>query len=723
MPDPWHTPRELAGLPGLPGTIRGLSKLAAREGWPRRPHAGRGGGWEYPLSALPEETRAALLVRTLPPAALREAAPAAGSDHFADAGNMVAPVAKNAPMGASSGALMPAATKPVPALAQLKDRQRQKMDARVLILRYVESLAPPQGSLSKAVAEAVEQSRAGLLPEVVARALPLALGETWGAGKPLSARTLLRWHGRMQKHGVVALAPQSRERTAEPEWAARLLRLYRGRSMPTLAEAVKELEKQGVGEVPSYSQARRYLATRVGAIEAVRGRVSAKDLRGMLPFVRRNTAMLAPMAILNGDGHTFNSLVAHPDTGKPFVPEVTDIFDVRTRRWVGFSVGFSESSEVVIDALGMAVRIGGVPAVLQWDRGRGAKNLMMEAPITGLAARIGFEIYHPAPRNSQAGGIVERSHQTTLIAAAKKLPTFIGKRIRDPDLRREMLQKIKEGSVLLPTWQELITLIQEAMLAYNSGHEHRALPRIADPVTGRKRHMTPNEMWEREIAEGWRPLLLDDEQLIHEFHPERICRVRRGEVTFWKMTYFSKDLTEFHQRDVRVRYDIRDGSKVWIYSMDGRFIVTAERDANKRPYLHDNALEAGQERRRKAQIVRLDQKREEIEARSRKTIEVRPLTPEEQAGVTQQLERMGVIEGEPVVIESETLVRPVFSGPLADAEWGKWVLKNWKEAPERDREEFLTRTRQINFRLLIGIEEAELAAIREEWERLKERAG
>ncbi|MBI2313542.1 MAG: transposase [Betaproteobacteria bacterium] len=55
-----YSAADLAGLPGLPTTERAIQLRAKRESWPSRPRAGRGGGREYPLSALPPATRAHL---------------------------------------------------------------------------------------------------------------------------------------------------------------------------------------------------------------------------------------------------------------------------------------------------------------------------------------------------------------------------------------------------------------------------------------------------------------------------------------------------------------------------------------------------------------------------------------------------------------------------------------------------------------------------------------
>jgi len=59
----WYTPRELAGLPGMPATHSAVVRRAKRDGWESRRRQGRGGGREYHIGCLPAETRAALMLR------------------------------------------------------------------------------------------------------------------------------------------------------------------------------------------------------------------------------------------------------------------------------------------------------------------------------------------------------------------------------------------------------------------------------------------------------------------------------------------------------------------------------------------------------------------------------------------------------------------------------------------------------------------------------------
>ncbi|MDD2366301.1 MAG: DNA-binding protein, partial [Desulfuromonadaceae bacterium] len=102
-----YTAKELAGLPGMPGTERSVQRTADRENWPWRKRAGRGGGKEYLLAALPLVTQAALMPTSSLPV-----------------------VSKPAPLPVVAATIQPAK-----APEQLKQWQRSIMDARVAIMR------------------------------------------------------------------------------------------------------------------------------------------------------------------------------------------------------------------------------------------------------------------------------------------------------------------------------------------------------------------------------------------------------------------------------------------------------------------------------------------------------------------------------------------------------------------------------------------------------------
>lgn len=55
--EPHYTAKQLAGIPGMPTSERGVQIMAQRDSWPAVKRSGRGGGKAYPLSSLPPETR------------------------------------------------------------------------------------------------------------------------------------------------------------------------------------------------------------------------------------------------------------------------------------------------------------------------------------------------------------------------------------------------------------------------------------------------------------------------------------------------------------------------------------------------------------------------------------------------------------------------------------------------------------------------------------------
>ncbi len=59
----YYSAKELVGLVGMPETLRSVNRIAVRDNWLHRTRTGKGGGKEYPLSALPEETRTYLTLR------------------------------------------------------------------------------------------------------------------------------------------------------------------------------------------------------------------------------------------------------------------------------------------------------------------------------------------------------------------------------------------------------------------------------------------------------------------------------------------------------------------------------------------------------------------------------------------------------------------------------------------------------------------------------------
>lgn len=596
----YYTPKELAGLPGMPGTDRAIRDLAERENWPSQKRAGRGGGREYALSALPKATQDHLAKQ-----ALVAAAPVPATKSATD-------------LPALRSTLQPATT-----TAQLKQWQRDCMDARVAIMRLIERAAPVVG-VNNAI-NTIVKAAAGHELEIYAKA-----NIRKGSARSLSYGGVMKWWMAWNNsdHNPLALAPKDVENYQEPVWAGALLACWRKPQKPSLTDVLDDLSTMLPANMtmPSYGQARHYLQ-KLGAIEKEKGRKTGNELKALKPFRRRDTSTMYPCDAYTADGHCFDAEVAHPYHGRPFRPEITPVIDVYSRKIVGWSCDLAESGLAVLDALRAACENWGVPAIFYTDNGSGYKNQMMTAAGTGILHRLAITPEYSRPRNPQAHGISERAHQTVLIKAAKQLCTYIGKPM-DGDAKqlafKTIRKQIKEtgSSVLLIEWDDFIAQVN-AMIEHYNNTPHSSLPGMRDPITQKRVHMTPNQAWEdgmqrmrQELAEiEWSH---PANELPDLYHPAEVRTVVRGEIQLGTLTtgqpkrYYHADLAEWNGQQVQVAYSPSDASKVWVRDLEhGRLLAVATLGGNSSPYFAESKLEQDRVKRGKGRLKRLENHAEE----------------------------------------------------------------------------------------------------------------
>ncbi|WP_215782047.1 Mu transposase C-terminal domain-containing protein [Paludibacterium sp. B53371] len=581
-------------LPVLPTSKGKLIARADREGWPYVEVPGRGGvRREY-----------------TPPANVIAAIKAKAAEQVAT--TVTAPIL------------------PLRREAQLSlietEGQALKADARKGVLQALELLMQRSGyPMKKAATVLLDMARVGAANEQVVGMLKMARdnrGRTSLDGLP-SVRSLLRF---VEYERAGMLAPKKRERDMTvPEWAPAFLAYYQRPEKPTVEHAYREFLKawgaeKPLAKVPSVWQVRRFLQ-KVGNVSREIGRLGERELKTLKPFIRRGFENLLPGDIYSADGHTFDAEVQHPLHGRPFRPEITTVVDIATRRAVGWSIGLAESALAVLDALRDACLKHGIPAVFYVDNGSGYKNEMMLDVATGFMARLGIEMINSLPYNSQARGVIERLHQIIWINAAKSLPGYIGHDMdREAKLsifklsRKAIAHSVKPGEATampLMAWTRFVAFCEEKVAEYND-RPHRSLPKITDPATGRRRHMTPNEKWALHVAQGFEAHRVTDDEARPLFRPQVLRTVRRCELEVFGNRYFARALEEFHGEQLRVGYDIHDPHNVWVYDDEGRFLCTAELDANKRDYMPKSVIDRAREKRAAGREKRLTAKLVEV---------------------------------------------------------------------------------------------------------------
>lgn len=585
-----YSASELAAMkiPGLPRTVANVILLAGREGWAFVEAKGRGGvRREY----------------TPPPAVMEQIRAAAAKQLIATVEPRNLPVIQHQSASAYS------------------DKQNLTADARKGVLDALNAVMQRTGyPLKRAARYLIDTARNGDASPQLTAMLKLARdgrGRSSGDGLP-SDRSLIRF---VEYQKTSSLVPKVRERDMNvPAWAKAFMDFYQRPEKPTVKHAYKQFCNTYQGSVPSIHQVRRFLS-KVGAVSVQAGRMGANELKTIRGFVRRAFDKLLPTDIYSADGHTFDAEVQHPAHGRPFRPEITTVVDIGTRRVVGWSVDLAESSLAVLDALRISTLTGGIPAILYVDNGSGYVNQMMTDTATGLMARLGTEMVNSLPYSSQARGVIERLHQTIWVKAAKEVPGYIGKDMdRQAKLqvfklsRKAITKKTGEAAPMpLMPWSLFVEFCKEKVNEYNNT-PHSSLPKTIDAETGRRRSMTPNEMWRLAEENGFNACTVTEEEARPLFRPQVMRIVRRCEIELFSNRYYSAALEEFHGSKVRVGYDIHDPRQIWIYADDGRLISTAELDGNKVDYMAQSFIERSHDKREAGREQRLMTKLEEVRA-------------------------------------------------------------------------------------------------------------
>lgn len=578
----WFTARELAGLPGMPGTERAI-QIRGKADWQGRKRLGSK-AIEYCFANLPVETQNAILAKSI-----------AESSSQAITAEVIPAESERESKGS----------------ARLTDNQRDVMRARLAFCAEIERMMSFV-SQKAAIDLLIKHSEDGQLSPYLQERVELA-NDRKTAERGLSERTLKRWLAtwRNANKDEVALAPLRKRASLDvPQWVPSFLRCYQRPTKPSVAASYAEFSSSWTGALPSIHAVQRFLK-KLSPEVLNRGRMSPQELKALQPFRRRSTKNLFPGDVYTADGHKFDAEVINPLTGKPYRPEITTVLDVASRRVVGISVGEAESAIGVLDALRGAIQEC-MFSIFYVDNGSGFAN----DTVREVVDRLGGTMTHSLPYNSQARGLSERGHQTIWVRAAKKLTSYIG---ADMDkhagtkvhrIGRKELRELGKSRVI-PEFGVFMAGVEHEITSYNST-PHRGLDKIRDAETGKLRNMSPDEAWQSAIEAGWEPMIAPDSLVESLMRPQVTRTTRRGEIAWAGNNYFMADLTALHGQEIRVAYDVRDASQVWAYTLEGELIGAAQLDGNSTDYMPRTMLEMARDKRQQGQFSRAVNKLETL---------------------------------------------------------------------------------------------------------------
>jgi putative transposase len=434
----------------------------------------------------------------------------------------------------------------------------------------------------------------------------------------LSVPTIKRWLSGFIKGGKNALLPKHTGRVRQDYgWEVRAVDLYNIPGKPGFADVSSRLIQEGFATATE-SRVKRYLKN----LPATLGKFSPARVGPHLhrltrqKFQRRSLAEVMVGEIYAGDGHTADCYVAHPNTGKPYRPELTCFIDIKSGYLAGWWMSESESTVSTMFALSHAMRLHDhVPAWVYVDRGPGYRARLLSDESTGFYTRFDIGLIGALPGNPHGKGWIERFFRTVRDKHDKFFAdglVYCGDDMA-PETNRRLSADLAMGRRKLPSLRSYV----ESFTAWLE-HYH---DQPQDKLNGR----TPAQVW-AELTPV--PVELSMDAIAR---PCEECTVGRQTVRLHNRFYYAEALALFDAHKVDVEYDLHDDRRVWVYDKKGRLLVEAKL-VNTIGVLPTSRLEEGRDKRAQGQLKRLQRKVDEVNARR-----ADPITADTQAAAIEAL--------------------------------------------------------------------------------------
>ena len=539
-----YTSQEVAQLLSL--TRQGVEWKANTEKWQSQKRVGRGGGKEWLLSSMPEETRVAI----------------------------------RAAEEKQALALCPAPA-PFPALslttttAIMDDKRRYKALARAdLVCQYL-TWQRRHGATKVQKGEFIIAYKAGAWPKLL---------EEVG---PVSWQTLERWKLEQERAGsVLALADRRgvthKGKTMLTEEHKRvILGHVLNPNGAKVSQCVREVQKkfQAAGlALPSEPTIRRFVKqyTEECFDEWTLFREGKKAWNDKCAIsLLRDWNLVGVGDVIIGDGHTLNFETLNPATGKPTRMTIVLFYDGASNCPLGWEVMPTENTDSISAAFRRScIMLGKFPRVVYLDNGRAFRAKYFkgcpdfeQAGFLGLYRDLGCSVIHAWPYHGQSKPI-ERFFGT-FHDMEVWMPSYTGNDIahkparmkRGEDLHRQLYDKLG-GRPL--TMEE--TLVQVARWFA----EYATRPQYRTHLHGR----TPGDVFMEGRGEGLSP---QDMQKLTLFMMQKEVRtitkdgIKVNGRLYWHEKLYSR------RHPVLVRYDEHfTPHSVYVYTLDGEPLCEAK---------------------------------------------------------------------------------------------------------------------------------------------------
>ncbi|WP_028294261.1 Mu transposase C-terminal domain-containing protein [Oceanobacter kriegii] len=541
----WFTPKDLAGISGLPGTERAIQIKAKAESWQSRPKA-VGKGNEYHISNLPAESQRALRISM----AKKAAAASRANPVLLDDDN-----AKAAAQLQREQALN--------RYKKLSDGQKKKVDAKLAILHAAQEFHRASG---------LPKGKAYTEFSTLYKAEEIAV-EAWVREiEPKCSRpSLYLWEKKINDSGIDALAGDTgkgRRGTgvidSQPALREYIVGMVVDRPHIKITTLVKALRAEFAGTEVTLPSERR-LAEWISKWKS--------DNRAVFTAVTNPDAWKNKYMDAQGSAsehvHALNQLWEFDSTPADLMltdgrHSILGAIDVYSRRTL-FVVMPTSNSKGVAQVIRRCLLSWGVPETAKTDNGADYKSKYIQQVFRSL----GVEQEFCPPFQGWKKPHIERVFKTFSHDIAELLPGYIGHNITE----RQAIESRRSFSDRLFQKDELIEVKMssaELQQFCNDWLEHEYHPR---------RHSSLGESPAARVASyAGNIRTINDERLLDVLlsEPAGTRTITKKGLKIDGGIYIHAELAAHTGEQVNVFYDEADMGRVYVYSIDGDYLCTAE---------------------------------------------------------------------------------------------------------------------------------------------------
>lgn len=528
----WFSASELAGLPGLPTSERGVRFAAERSSWTSRQRAGRGGGAEYSVESLPDESRVELARRALP----------------------LAPVVAQFKAGTESASSSPAAAAML--LGQnLVGAQAQRADARLAVVQACDAFI-------RAAHLSVTAGTRTFCDLYNAKKIDGLDEATISAVAHVTPNSLNAWRKKLATEGTAALAGrygQHRKGAGKidtnPDARDLIIGVIAHQPHATAAHVMQALrERLPRNQVPAYRTVQRFMKS------------WKEENAGIFAFHSNPDAWKGQARVAFGNANVIDRLnqVWEMDATPADVMlkdgrhAVVGVIDVYSRR-VKLLVTKTSRTVAVLAVMRRAMLDWGVPEIVKTDNGKDFASAHMKRAL----ADLGIEHKLCPPFTPESKPHIERFFGTLTRNLFEQLPGYIG---HDVAGRKAIEARKTFAQRMAGETQEISMTADELQAACDSWSESL----YSHEAHGGLKGKSPFE-----IAAAWMAPVrrIDDERqldvLLAEAPGTSGLRVVGKKGIELDGTFFiGAELGAYVGRRVHVRYDAADMGRVFVFDAD-----------------------------------------------------------------------------------------------------------------------------------------------------------